>query len=105
MNLSTSPLSDSDRELYFDYNATAPLRPEALAAMKPFLLETFANPSSNHSAGRRARRAMTAARRSIAELFGVRRDHVTFTGNGSEANLLALVGTVQALPRSRRQEV
>jgi len=90
------------RPLYFDWAATAPLRDEARARLLELLAPEFGNAASAHAAGRRAHAALTTARRSIAEALGVARDDVVFTGNGSEANLLALVGAARALPRERR---
>lgn len=69
----------------------------------PYLHGIHGNPSSTHSLGRQARQALTAARRSMAGILGVDRDDVVFTGNGSEANVLAVAGTVAALPSDRRQ--
>ena len=89
------------KRLYFDHCATTPLHPDARAALDEHL--ELANPSSVHEEGRRARHALTRSRRRIAELLGVERDAVTFVGNGSEANVLALEGAVSALPRGRRR--
>ena len=88
--------------IYFDYSATAPLRPEAREALLRLSEPTYANASSLHTFGRSARRELTKARRTIGSVLGFARDEVTFTGNGSEANLLALVGTVRGLPADRR---
>lgn len=88
--------------LYLDHAASSPLRAESRRAMLAFLDEGPGNASSSHQFGARARRALTAARRQIGEILGVGRDAVIFTGNGSEANLLALVGAVHGLPADRR---
>ncbi len=77
--------------VYLDYNATAPLRPEAAAALEAALRET-GNPSSVHRFGRRARRRVEDAREAVAALVGARPAGVIFTGSGSEANNLALSG-------------
>ena len=77
--------------VYRDYNATAPLRPEAEAALVAALRET-GNPSSVHGFGRRARRLVEDAREALAELVGARPASVIFTSGGSEANNLALAG-------------
>lgn len=77
--------------VYLDCNATAPLRPEALAAMTAVLAEP-GNASSVHGAGRRARRAVEAAREQVAALAGVDPAWVIFTSGGTEANNLALQG-------------
>ena len=77
--------------LYFDNNATAPLRPEASAAMHK-AMGAPANPSSVHSFGRNARLTVEAARESVAVLAGSRPADVVFTSGGTEANNLALAG-------------
>ncbi|HEX3954756.1 MAG TPA: cysteine desulfurase family protein [Stellaceae bacterium] len=80
------------RETYLDWNATAPLRPEAKAAMTA-MLEHCGNPSSVHRWGRAARQAVEHARDAVAELVGAAPDNVTFTSGGTEANHLALLGS------------
>lgn len=82
--------------VYLDYNATAPLRPAALAAMTDALAEP-GNASSVHGPGRRARRLIEAARARVAALAGAEASWVTFTSGGTEANNLALKG----LPATR----
>ncbi|MGB2107914.1 MAG: cysteine desulfurase family protein [Candidatus Puniceispirillum sp.] len=77
--------------LYFDNNATAPLRPEASAAMHK-AMGAPANPSSVHSFGRTARLTVEAARESVALLAGSRAADVVFTSGGTESNNLALAG-------------
>lgn len=75
--------------IYLDYNATAPLRPEARAALLA-ALEAPANPSSVHRFGRAARGIADIARRQVAELVGAEAKRVVFTSGGTEANNLAL---------------
>ncbi|MGO8867799.1 MAG: cysteine desulfurase family protein [Alphaproteobacteria bacterium] len=79
------------RDIYLDYNATAPLRPEALAAIAAALAET-GNASSVHSFGRRARKHVEDAREAVAALTGAAPAAVVFTSGGTEANNLALAG-------------
>lgn len=74
---------------YLDYNATAPLRPEARAALLA-ALEAPANPSSVHRFGRAARGLADTARGQVAELVGAEARRVVFTSGGTEANNLAL---------------
>jgi cysteine desulfurase len=74
---------------YLDWNATAPLRPQARAAMVE-ALDAIGNPSSVHAEGREARGIVEAARESVAVLVGAEPRHVVFTGSGTEANMLAL---------------
>jgi cysteine desulfurase len=70
--------------IYCDYNATAPLRPEAAAAMSRALSQT-GNPSSVHTEGRKARAAVEGARETIAAAIGACRDDIAFVSGGTEA--------------------
>lgn len=74
---------------YLDWNATAPLRPEALVAMLAALDEA-GNPSSVHAEGRAARRLVEQARGQIAAAVGAKAEDIVFTSGGTEANALAL---------------
>jgi cysteine desulfurase len=78
--------------VYLDYNATAPTRPQAIAAVSAALSE-IGNPSSVHRFGRVARRTVEAARDRIAALVGAAPRQLIFTSGGTEANNLAVVGT------------
>lgn len=77
--------------VYLDYNATAPVRPEAADAVAG-ALAVVGNPSSVHGFGRAARRLLEDARERVAALVGATADEVIFTGGGTEANALALNG-------------
>ena len=82
--------------IYLDHAASTPVRPEVRAAMEPFLAENFGNPSSTHSAGRAARAALEDARERVAAVLGAERREVVFTGGGTEADNLALLGRWRA---------
>lgn len=86
---------------YLDAAATAPLRPEARAAMLAVWDAGQANPSSVHSAGFRARTQVDRARNQVARALGARPAEVIFTSGGTEANNLAIVGLSLARPRGR----
>jgi cysteine desulfurase len=75
--------------IYLDWNATAPLRPQAHAAVAD-ALGVCGNPSSVHAEGRAARRRIEQARESVAALAGAEPRNVVFTSSGTEANALAL---------------
>lgn len=77
---------------YFDHNATAPLHPEAAAAMLSSLSAGFGNPSSQHWAGREARRLVEDAREALAGLIGAEPAEIVFTSGGTEADNLAILG-------------
>ena len=78
-------------ESYLDWNATAPLRPEAAAAMAAAAAD-YGNPSSVHSRGRAARRLVERSRVAVAALVGATPEAVVFVSGGTEANHLALAG-------------
>jgi len=78
--------------IYFDHSATTPLDPRVRAAMEPFLETIFGNPSSLHSEGREARDAVEGARTQVAALLGAQPAEIIFTGSGTEADNLALLG-------------
>lgn len=81
--------------VYLDYAATTPLDPEVQGAMRE-VEGIFGNPSSIHRFGQEARRVLEGAREGIASLLGVRPREVVFTGSGSEADALALLGVALA---------
>ncbi|MBI1211598.1 MAG: aminotransferase class V-fold PLP-dependent enzyme [Alphaproteobacteria bacterium] len=85
--------------VYLDFNATAPLRPEAKAAMLA-VLETTGNAQSVHAEGRQARGQIEKARRQVARLVDCSESEIVFTSGGSEANALALRGAIQGAAES-----
>jgi cysteine sulfinate desulfinase/cysteine desulfurase-like protein len=58
------------RKIYLDFNASTPIYPEAVEAMRPFLFEHYGNPSSLHWAGIPAKDAVGKARGQVAALLG-----------------------------------
>jgi cysteine desulfurase len=78
--------------IYLDYNATTPIDPTVVAAMLPYLRESFGNPSSTHACGKTAHDAVERARGQVAELIGARPDEIVFTGGGTEASNYAIKG-------------
>jgi cysteine desulfurase len=64
--------------VYLDYNATTPVGPEVVAAMMPYFSERFANASSIHSEGQRARYAVEGARDSVGRLTGAKTAEIFF---------------------------
>lgn len=82
--------------LYGDHAAGSPVRADAIDAMLPFMTEAFGNPSSVHSHGMMARRALDAARSSLAVNLGADPDEVVFTSGGTESNNLAIKGIALA---------
>ncbi|MEW6745135.1 MAG: cysteine desulfurase family protein [Planctomycetota bacterium] len=91
--------------IYLDNAATTPLLPEVREAMRPWLETEFANPSSAHSAGVAARRAIDEARRTVATFLHVPPDSIVFTSSGTEANNIAVKGLLLARPERKRHAV
>jgi len=87
--------------IYLDAAATTPVKREVLEAMWPYLTGDFGNPSSHHGVGDSAARALTAARRTVAEHLGCRPGEVVFTSGGTEADNLAVKGIALGAPRGR----
>ena len=87
--------------IYLDAAATTPVRREVLEAMWPYLTGEFGNPSSHHSLGEQAARALAEARASVAASLGCRASEVIFTSGGTEADNLAIKGIALATPRGR----
>jgi len=90
--------------IYLDYNATTPVDPAVRDAMLPFLGEDFGNAGSVHTPGQRARAAVDSARESVAALVGAKPSEIVFTSGGTEADNLALFGSVR-LDAKPRQHV
>jgi cysteine desulfurase len=78
-----------------DANATTPLLPEVLEAMRPFFLERFGNASSIHQEGQHARSAVEQARTSVSRFLGCRPAEIVFTSGGTESDNLAIFGSVK----------
>ncbi|MEU7056072.1 cysteine desulfurase family protein [Streptomyces sp. NPDC046197] len=89
------------RPVYLDHNATTPVDPRVVEAMLPYLADRFGNPSSAHAYATGPRSALAHARRQVAELIGAQPGEIVFTGSGSEADNLALRGTVLAAKADR----
>jgi len=87
--------------VYLDYAATTPVKKEVLEAMKPFFSEDFGNPSSIHTWGQSARRAVDEARAQIAQFLNCRSEEIIFTGSGSEADNLAITGVIAQISKSK----
>ncbi|MGA2096139.1 MAG: cysteine desulfurase family protein [Candidatus Acidiferrum sp.] len=80
--------------VYLDYNATTPVHPEVLDAMLPYFSTDFANASSIHTPGQRARAAVETAREQVASLIGAKPQEIVFTSGGTESNNHAIFGVV-----------
>ncbi len=82
--------------IYLDHAATTPMRPEVVRVMAPYASARFGNPSSVHRWGREARGALEEARERLAAALGAKRGEIVFTGGGTEADNLAVLGSWRA---------
>jgi len=88
------------QRIYLDFNASTPVAPEVIDAMRIVLEEPYGNPSSGHWAGNPAREALNKARMQVAGLLSCKVDEIVFTSGGSEANNHALKGAYFASGRA-----
>ena len=82
------------RRVYLDNNATTPVLPEVLDAMRPYFCEQFGNASSIHHHGQHTRAAVEDAREQVAALLGCKASEIIFTSGGTESDNLAIAGLV-----------
>jgi len=85
------------KPVYFDHAATTPVDPRVFEAMTPFFCERFGNPSEPHRLGREARSAVDQARARVAALLGAGENEIVFTAGDTEADNLALFGSLARL--------
>jgi cysteine desulfurase len=83
------------RRVYCDANATTPLLPEVMEAMRPYWMEQFGNASSIHREGQQARKAVDRARETLARFFHCREAEVVFNSGGTEGDNTAIFGLVR----------
>ncbi|HLI97720.1 MAG TPA: cysteine desulfurase family protein [Candidatus Baltobacteraceae bacterium] len=91
--------------IYLDYAATTPVRAEVIEAMLPFFGQNGYNASSIHAEGRAARAALDQARERVAACLHAKSKEIVFTGGGSEADNLAIIGAARALREKGRHVV
>ncbi|MER3491888.1 MAG: cysteine desulfurase [Mastigocladus sp. ERB_26_2] len=82
-------------QIYLDYSATTPTRPEVIAAMQTVLTQQWGNPSSLHEWGQRAATVLEQARMQVAGLINAPAESIIFTSGGTEADNLAIMGVTR----------
>lgn len=90
---------------YFDHNASTPVSAEVLAAMTPVLREVYGNASSIHHHGQAAKQRLEEARGQVAQLIHADPREIVFLSGGTEADNLAIFGTVRYSPRERKHVI
>src|SRR3972149_8059606 len=93
------------QRVYLDHAATTPLDARVLDAMLPYRRDVWGNPSSIYLEGREARKALEAARRTVAECLGARPNDIVFTSGGSESDNSAIRGAAFASLRRGRHVI
>jgi len=83
------------KRVYMDANATTPLLPEVMEAMRPYWMEQFGNASSIHIHGQAAHRAVDHARETLAQFFNCREAEVVFNSGGTEGDNTAIFGLLK----------
>lgn len=84
------------RKIYFDHSATTPVHPAVAEEMIRYITGNFGNPSSVHSFGREARKAVEDAREKVARGIGAKAEEIVFTAGGTESDNMAIKGVVYA---------
>ena len=84
---------EEKRQVYLDYSATTPVKPEVLEAMIPYFTENYGNPSSLYSFGQDSKEAIQKARDQLAKLIGSLQTEIYFTSTGTEADNWAVIGS------------
>ncbi|MBI4765391.1 MAG: cysteine desulfurase [Deltaproteobacteria bacterium] len=85
----------TDRKVYLDYMAGAPVLPEVMEVMLPYLKEIYGNPQSIHAWGDQSREALETARDQVTALINGNSEEIIFTASGTESNNLAVKGLAQ----------
>ncbi|MGA2434196.1 MAG: cysteine desulfurase family protein [Bryobacteraceae bacterium] len=93
------------RRLYFDHNATTPVSAEVLETLMEALGGVYGNASSIHHQGQMAKQRLEAARRQVAALINAQPREIVFVSGGTEADNLAILGTVRHSPRRNRHAI
>ena len=93
------------KRIYLDYAATTPVDPQVLQAMQPYFFEEFGNPSSIHSFGQEAKKAIEEAREKVASFLGAKPEEIIFTSGGTESNNFAVEGVAYAQEKKGNQIV
>lgn len=89
-------LDNHKKRIYLDHASTTPLDSETLAYMLPYFSGEYGNPSSMHESGRKAKGVIEQSRQEIAEVIGSQPHEIIFTGSGTEADNLAILGVCRA---------
>lgn len=90
-----------EKEIYLDNAATTKVDEKVAQAVKEFMVNYYANPSSGHWAGKKVREKIEVARQKIANYIGAETEEIIFTSGGTESNNLAIKGLAKAYPEKK----
>src|SRR5512141_2241421 len=82
-------------QIYLDYSATTPTRPEAIELMQQVMAQQWGNPSSLHQWGQQAATVLERARTQVADLLHAEPESIVFTSGGTESDNLAILGVAR----------
>ncbi len=88
--------------IYLDHNATTPVAPEVVEAMKPYWSAQYGNASSAYALGRSAKKALEEGRAQVANLIGCQPSEIVFTSGGTESNNMVIKGVAHSLSEKGR---
>jgi len=97
-------MNSNNNAIYLDHSATTPVDKAVLKAMLPYFSQTYGNPSSIHSFGQAAQAGVELARGQVAEFLNCLAGEIIFTSGATEADNLAVFGTVSALIQNNQGE-
>lgn len=95
--------SQSNNRIYLDNAASTPVDSEVVKDMMPYIVEHYGNPSSLHSMGRQATRAISKSRVHVAKLINADPSEIYFTSGGTESNNLSIIGSAKTIRKSNPQ--
>lgn len=90
------PKTKKDKIIYLDHAASTPVDKRVFLAMEPYFMDIYGNPSSLHTQGTRASKALEKSRLQVAQSLGSHSKEIVFTGSGTESDNLALYGIIRA---------
>ncbi len=89
------------QEIYLDHASTTYINPQVLKAMLPYFTEYYGNPESRHKKGKQAKIAIDKAKETISKILNCLENEIIFTGSGTQANNLAILGFAKTLQNKK----
>lgn len=93
------------RQIYMDYASTTPLDPDVAKVMRKYESKEFGNPSSIHSFGISAKRAVDESRKKIANILNCQPSEMVFTSGGTEGDNMAILGLARSVDKNKYKHI